>query len=140
MARKLLIVPLATVSVEEAEAQVRSSVPADAELLVIAPVSDLSPLQWLANDEDGARDEALAKAERVADAAPPARAEAVVGDSDPVQAIEDALRTFRADEIFVVAPPEDETSWLESDAAEAAQRRFGAPVTRLTAAARDTRA
>jgi hypothetical protein len=139
VAQKILIVPLATVPVEEAEAQVRASVPADAELLVIAPVSDLSPLRWLTNDEDGARDEARAKAERVAEAAPPARAEAVVGDSDPVQAIEDALRTFRADEIVVVAPPEDETNWLESDAADAARQRFGAPVTRLTAAGRDTR-
>ena len=114
----------------------RSRVPADAELLVIAPVSDLSPLQWLTNDEDSAREEARETAERVAGSAPPRRAAAGVGDSDPLQAIEDALRTFPADEIVVVAPPEEDARWLESDAAGAAHRRFGAPVRRLVA---DTR-
>jgi hypothetical protein len=138
MAKKVLVVPLASVPVEAAEAQVRESVPEDAELLVIAPVSALSPIQWLTNDEDAARNDAQEKAERVA-AAAPQQAATDVGDSDPVQAIEDALRTFRADEIVVVAPPEDDTSWLETETAESAQERFGAPVRRLTAAAGDTR-
>jgi hypothetical protein len=48
--------------------------------------------------------------------------EAEVGDTDPVQAIEDALRTF----------PADDASWLEQDLAEEARERFGVPVTRLT--------
>jgi len=64
--------------------------------------------------------------------APNARAvETEVGDTDPVQAIEDALRRFPADEVIVVTRPGDEASWLEKDSAEAASERFGVPVTHL---------
>ena len=55
-----------------------------------------------------------------------------VGDTDPVQAIEDALRTFPADEVLVVTRPDDDESWLEQDSAVEARERFGVPVTRLT--------
>ena len=61
-----------------------------------------------------------------------ARTETEVGDTDPVQAIEDALRTFPADEVLVVTRPEDDASWLEQDSAREARERFGVPVTRLT--------
>ena len=124
---------------ETAEQRVRDYVPEDAAVKVIAHVSDLSPLQWLTNEEDDARHAALERARGVADAAETAHTTADVGDTDPVQAIEDALRTFPADEIVVVAPPEDDTTWLESEKAEEARRRFGAPVTRLTAATGHTR-
>ena len=53
-------------------------------------------------------------------------------DTDPVQAIEDALRTFPADEVLVVTRPDDDASWLEEDSAQEARERFGVPVTRLT--------
>ena len=55
-----------------------------------------------------------------------------MGDTDPVQAIEDALRTFPADEVLVVTRPDDDASWLEQDSAQEARERFGVPVTRLT--------
>ena len=104
-----------------------------AEIRVIAPASDVSPLEWLATDEDEAREEA---AEIARDAKrtvePEAPVEAEVGDTDPVQAIEDALRTFPADEVVVVTRPGDEAGWLEKGAAGEAQERFGVPVTRLT--------
>ena len=57
--------------------------------------------------------------------------EAGVGDTDPVQAIEDALREFPADEVIVVTRPGDEASWLEAGAGEEAKRRFRVPVTHL---------
>ena len=58
--------------------------------------------------------------------------EAEAGDTDPVQAIEDALRMFPADEVLVVTHRGDDASWLEQDSAEEARERFGVPVTRLT--------
>ena len=61
--------------------------------------------------------------------------EARVGDSDPLKAIEDALRTFAADEILVVAHPDDEAGWLESGSGAAAKERFNLPVTHVTVAA-----
>ena len=36
-----------------------------------------------------------------------------VGDADPLQAIEDALRTFGADEIIISTHPEGRSNWLE---------------------------
>ena len=101
---------------------------------MVAPASDVSPLQWLANDEDGARVEAGGIAAQAAGTPgrQAARTEAEVGDTDPVQAIEDALRTFPADEVLVVTHRDDDASWLEQDLAEEARERFGVPVTRLT--------
>jgi hypothetical protein len=100
---------------------------------VVAPASDLSPLQWLASDEDEARGEAAEIARSAEQAAEPeaGRVEAQVGDSDPVQAIEDALREFPAAEVIVVTRPGEEANWLEQDTAEEASERFGIPVTHL---------
>ena len=50
-----------------------------------------------------------------------------------MQAVEDALRTFGADEIVVVTRPDAEASWLEGGSATEALRRFGLPVTHLVA-------
>ena len=104
-----------------------------AEVKIVAPASDVSPLQWLANDEDEAREEAAQQAEQAAEALEPATVvETEVGDSDPVQAVEDALRTFPADQIVLVKASGDEEGWLEEDSASAAFERFGLPVTQLS--------
>ena len=44
--------------------------------------------------------------------------QAEVGDTDPIQAAEDALREFEADEIVVIVPPEEKASWLERRSVE----------------------
>lgn len=131
--KRLLVV--ATVPVEESllRDRVRAHAGTDADVRIVAPASDLSRLQWLATDEDEAREEAAGVA-RAAERAvgPEARAvETEVGDPDPVQAIEDALRQFPAEEVIVVTRPGDEAGWLEKDSATEAQERFGVPVTHL---------
>jgi hypothetical protein len=132
--KKLLVVATAPVEPGPLREAVRSHGGEDAEIRVVAPASDVSPLQWLANDEDDAREEARGiVAEALGTVEPAAaRTEAEVGDTDPVQAIEDALRTFPADEVLVVTHGDDDASWLEEDSAEEARERFGVPVTRLT--------
>ena len=57
-----------------------------------------------------------------------------MGDSDPVKAIEDALRTFPADEVIVVTRPDDQARWLEEGSGETAQARFRLPITHVTVA------
>jgi hypothetical protein len=99
----------------------------DAETLVVVPAANVSKLQLLTGEVDHAR----AQAEATADAS---GGPAVVGDSDPVQAVEDALRTFGADEIVVVTRPDAEAAWLEGGAAAESLRRFDMPVTHLVAA------
>jgi hypothetical protein len=132
--KKLLVVATAPVEPGPLREAVREHAGEEAEIRVVAPASDVSPLQWLASDEDAAREQASEVASEAAQTVEPeaARTEAEVGDTDPVQAIEDALRTFPADEVIVVTRPDDEAAWLEQDSAEETRERFGVPVTRLT--------
>lgn len=132
-AKRLLVV--ATAPLEEAALRdrVREHAGRDAEVRVVAPASDLSPLEWLATDEDEARGEAaeIGRSAERAIQAEAARVETEVGDPDPVQAIEDALRQFPADEVIVVTRPGDDAGCLEKDSAEEASERIGVPVTHL---------
>jgi hypothetical protein len=131
--KRLLVVAIVPVDNTLLRDRVREHAGSGAEVRIVAPASDLSPLQWLATDEDEARDEA-ADIARSAERAVGSEARAVetgVGDPDPVQAIEDALRQFPAEEVIVVTRPGDEAGWLERDSAEEAQDRFGVPVTHL---------
>jgi hypothetical protein len=132
--KKLLVVATAPVEPGPLREAVRTHGGEGAEIRVVAPASDVSPLQWLANDEDDAREEARGIAAKAAGTVEQeaVRTEAEVGDTDPVQAIEDALRTFPADEVLVVTRSDEDATWLEQDSSEEARERFGVPVTRLT--------
>jgi hypothetical protein len=132
--RRILVVTTAPVEGDALRERVREHAAGEeAELRVVATASDLSPLDWLATDEDQARGEAAERAAGVGKAvAPEAEAvEAEVGDSDPVQAIEDALRTFPADELLLVTRRDDDAGWLEEGAAAETLARFSLPVTHL---------
>ena len=54
-----------------------------------------------------------------------------VGDVDPLVAIEDAVRTFRPDEIVVSTHPEGRSNWLERGVVAAVRERFDVPVTHV---------
>jgi hypothetical protein len=54
-----------------------------------------------------------------------------IGDGDPIQAIEDALRTFRPDELIISTHPEGRSHWLERGVVERARERFALPVTHV---------
>lgn len=131
MSRRILVV--ATTSVPEAELRerVRADAGEDAELLVVVPASKISKLDWLTNAEDDARAQAARQAEEVAEAVPDDDVETRVGDSDPVKAIEDALREFPAEELIVITRPDEEAEWLEEGSGEEVQNRFSLPVTHL---------
>ncbi len=133
--RRLLVVTTAAVEPDALRERVHHHTGGQAaEVKIVAPAADVSPLQWLASDEDAARDDAERVAEEsTAAVAGEARVEAAeVGDTDPVQAIEDALRTFPADELVVLTRSGEDANWLEKDAGAEAIERFGLPVTHLT--------
>jgi hypothetical protein len=99
---------------------------------VVVPTVRQSRLQWLANDEDDVRQAADTAAQEIAEALPAEDADAAAGDPDPLQAAEDALAGFEADEIVVVTRPDDEASWLEEGRGVDIERSFpGLDVTRL---------
>jgi hypothetical protein len=134
MPRRLLVVINTDIPEGVLRALVHGRAGEDAELLVVAPASEISRLGWLTNAEDDARTEADSLAVRTATAAPTEHVEARVGDSDPVTAIADALRTFDADEILIVAHTDAEAGWLEKSSDPEVQTRFGLPTTRVTVA------
>jgi len=104
----------------------------DEEVLLVCPALN-SPLKHWVSDEDGARalaqerlDASLA---RLHEAGVNVRGE--IGDGDPLQAIEDALRTFGADEVIISTHPEGRSHWLEKGVVGAARDRFAVPITHV---------
>jgi hypothetical protein len=102
------------------------------EVLVVTPALN-SPLRHWASDEDDARAAAQKRLEaslaRLREAGIDARGE--VGDGEPLQAIEDALRTFGADEIIISTHPEGRSHWLERGVVSGARERFAVPITHV---------
>ena len=60
-----------------------------------------------------------------------ARRAGEIGDGDPIQAIEDALRTFRPDELIISTHPPGRSHWLERGVVEKTRERFALPVTHV---------
>jgi hypothetical protein len=102
------------------------------QVLVVSPALN-TPLRHWASDEDPARAQAQERLEaslgRLADAGIQARGE--IGDGDPLQAIEDALRTFGADEVIISTHPEGRSHWLERGVVTGARERFAVPITHV---------
>jgi hypothetical protein len=131
--RLILVVANETVGGATLRERIRErSEGARAEVLVVAPALN-SPIRHWASDEDGAR--AVAEA-RLRESLSMLRAGGVsargeVGDAEPLQAIEDALRTFGADEIIISTHPEGRSQWLERGVVSAARERFAVPITHV---------
>ena len=131
--RRILVVANETVAGHTLRSMIlERSLDVREEVLVVTPALN-SPLRHWISDEDDARaaaqerlDSSLAK---LADAGVVARGE--VGDGDPLQAMEDALRTFGADEIIISTHPEGRSNWLERGVVEKARERFAVPITHV---------
>jgi hypothetical protein len=54
-----------------------------------------------------------------------------VGDADPIQAMDDALRTFGADEIVISTHPPGRSNWLEKEVIGRARERYPVPITHV---------
>ena len=104
----------------------------DADVLVVAPALNTRLRHW-ASDEDRARVDARGRVERSLAALREAGIEArgEVGDSDPIQAIDDALRTFGADEIIISTHPPGRSNWLERDVISRARDLYDVPITHV---------
>jgi hypothetical protein len=103
-----------------------------ARVLVVSPALN-TPLRHWASDEDPARAEAQERLERSLERLEQEgiQARGEVGDGDPLQAIEDALRTFGPDEIIISTHPEGRSNWLERGVVTGARERFAVPITHV---------
>lgn len=99
--------------------------------LVVAPAVSSRLARWTGDEH------AYAQAEEHLEAAVRAlhelgaEARGHVGAHDPLQAADDGLREFAADELVFVLAGERTTEWLEQGVVELARERYSLPVRRL---------
>jgi hypothetical protein len=131
--RRILVVANETV----AGGALRDAIKAAAEgaranVLVVAPALNTKLRHWT-SDEDQARaaaEDRLARSCHELDRLG-INARGEVGDADPLQAMEDALRTFGAEMIIVSTHPEGRSNWLERGVVSGARERFAVPITHV---------
>ncbi len=131
--RRILVIANETVGGEELVSILRRKSEGVRERIhVVCPALNSQVRHW-ASDEDGARAAAQtrldASLERLRQDG--VHADGEVGDGDPLQAMEDALRTFGADEIVISTHPEGRSNWLERNVVGVARERFDVPITHV---------
>jgi GABA permease len=130
---RILVVANETVGGPELLSEIRErSAGRTARVLVVCPALN-SPLRHWVSDEDDARAKARSRLDESLGSmrATGLEAEGEIGDGDPIQAIEDAVRTFRPDELVISTHPAGRSHWLERGVVEKARERFALPVTHV---------
>ena len=128
--KRLLVVANETVAgpelLSELEQHARG---AKTEVLVVVPALNTKLKHWV-SDEDGARAAAAERLEASLEAMRAAGHEGrgEVGDGDPLQAIEDALRTFAPGRDRHLDAPRGRSHWLERGVVDGARERYDVPV------------
>jgi hypothetical protein len=109
--------------------------PKEVEVMVVTPALQPSALKFWLSDADDAIERAKQTeretVERLAQEGVSVD-DSEVGESDPEQAIDDALRLFPADQIIVFTRPEDEQQYREDIDPALLERRFKLPVRQAT--------
>jgi hypothetical protein len=110
----------------------RGSFARETAVLVVAPALN-SRLRHLFSDIDPAMHDAEL---RLCDCVERLRrrgveAAGMVGDEDPLQAIEDVLRTFPADELIISTHTPERSNWLAHDVVMRARERFALPTSHV---------
>ena len=102
-----------------------------AEVLVVSPAGNRSKVAFWVSDSDDAIAEAEAAQEETVERLEEEGVDAAgdTGESEPAQAIQDALATFKADRIVVFSHPEGDRDYREDDGLAGAEERFGIPLT-----------
>jgi hypothetical protein len=134
---KILVLTTEPVTADQLRAALPAdSDPEDAEVMVVAPALHKNALRFWVSDAD----EAISKAEDVSHqsveqlGAEGVAASGDTGESDPDEAIGDALKTFPADRILIFTHPGSEQRYKEDVDPEELQKRFGVPVTQTSTA------
>ena len=128
--RRVLVVANETLPGRSLRDEIQSRAgPGAAEVLLVAPALDSSAPHWGA-EEDARRAEASGRLDEAVASLVAAGVEAhgAVGDADPLQAIDHALRTFAADEVLIATRPHGKSDWLDRDVVASARERFPVPV------------
>lgn len=134
---KLLVLISHPITAAQLRAAVGAEVdPADTELLVLAPAFTDSAIKFWLSDTDEAIERATqVRSQTVRElAGEGVPAAGRTGASDPVQAIDDALKTFSADRILLFTDGADAHLYREDIDEDELVERFGLPVEHASAA------
>jgi len=101
-------------------------------VFVVTPALNSRIKHWTSDDDD-ARARAHERLQTMLDALDRDGFTATgdIGDSDPVQAMEDGVRVFDADEVIVSTHPPGRSNWLEHDVVRRARERLDVPITHV---------
>jgi hypothetical protein len=104
----------------------------DTEVFVVCPALNTKIKTWT-SDDDAARAHAQARLQRMLETLDRDGFAATgdIGDGDPVQAMEDGLRMFGADEVILSTHPPGRSNWLERDVVRRARERLDVPITHV---------
>lgn len=108
--------------------------PEELEVAVVAPVVEQSALKQTAGELEPARERAERRLEaRLAELrSAGVAAFGMLGDTEPLLAAEDALRSFPAEEVMIFERPGDQSRWFEDGLFERAQERLEPPIRMIT--------
>src|ERR687888_2019760 len=132
MAKKILALVSEPVPGDALRTAVAPGEAEEAEVLVVAPALNTRTRFWLSDSDDAIRraDEVQEETvERMSEEGVDAAGD--TGESDPLLALQDALQTFRADEIVLFTHPAGTRNWAEEGVVDEAESRFEAPVRHL---------
>jgi hypothetical protein len=132
--RRLLVIANETCAARGVVDEVRYRGGPDAEVMVVAPALARTRLEhWLTSDLERRRADALVRLDASVSAfnAAGITAQGALGDADPLQALDDAIRTFAPDEVIISTHPPQRSNWLERQVVSRARGRYDLPITHV---------
>lgn len=129
---RVLVVANETLQGDELRQAIMHRAKLQPELIVVAPILP-SRAHYMTTDIDKEMQEAQQRLDATlrwaADNGLNARGE--VGNTSPLQAVEDGLRRFGADEVIISTHPPGKSNWLESGLVERVREELDLPVTHV---------
>jgi hypothetical protein len=128
---RLLVLTSETITAEQLREALPAEVdPSEAQVMVVAPALQRDFLHFWLSDADAAIDEAEKTRRQTIDKLDSSGVQASgdTGESDPIEAIADALQTFQADRIVLFTRAGSEQRYREDIDPAQIEDRFGIPV------------
>ena len=129
----ILVLANETADADELLEVIGRSADSDTNVLVIAPALNSRLRHW-ASDEDGARGRAKERLQRCVGQLHRAGVDAtgMIGDADPLLALQDGLAWFRPDLLIVATHQAGRSNWLATNLVERASGHFAGPILHVT--------
>jgi UDP-N-acetyl-D-mannosaminuronic acid transferase (WecB/TagA/CpsF family) len=130
MRRLLIATGAAAVNPADLPSGVQLLLDAAEQILVVAP-SLPTQIDWITSDTDRAKKQADERLRAVLGQLDELGVEAhgEVGSDEPLEALEDAIRSFSPDHLLIAIRSESQAGWQERGLLDEIQRRFGIPMT-----------